>query len=107
MNSGFWIGIALVAVFLARYIKRVRIRQEAKRMLQEPGLTPDNPLTGLRLSEIDEHILAVSCGCGGGFRPTSEGSIRLDGRDLRVARLVCGRCESERALYFEPPPLLH
>jgi hypothetical protein len=107
MNSGFWIGLALIAVFIARQIKRMRIKREAQRMLREPGVTPDNPLTGLRLPEIDEYILKMSCGCGGGFRPVSEGSLQIDGRELRVARLVCGRCESERALYFEPPPLLH
>jgi len=107
MNFGYWIGLALITVLIARQVKRMRIKREAKRMLREPGVTPDNPLTGLRLPEIDEHIIKMSCGCGGGFRPVSEGSLQIDGKELRVARLVCGRCESERALYFEPPPLLH
>ena len=106
MNAGFWIGLVLIFVFIARQFRRLRIKRAAQRILKEPGLTPENALVGLRLTEVDEHILKMSCGCGGGFRPISEGSLRIDGRDLRVARLICGRCESER-VYFEPPPLLH
>ena len=87
--------------------RRAKARARVAAALRAPGASPETALALADLRAIDGLILQQTRACGGGFRPFGERSVELDGRSLRVAKLECGRCEAERLLYFEHPPLLH
>ena len=100
-------AVVLVVVIVAMFLRRRRAGRGLSAALNAPGASPETALELSGYSAIDEHVLDLTCACGGGFRPLGEGSMRVDGRELRVARLECGRCEAERLMYFVEPPLLH
>ena len=94
-------GLAIVTVIAVRGFRRAKARRQAATALKLPGASVETALDVKSLREIDDFILDQSCACGGGFRPMGERSVvDEDGRDLRVARLECGRCEAERLLFF-------
>lgn len=109
MGSIAWllIGIAILAALATRSFRRIQASRRAALAMRLPGSAPESAIEVRNFTEADEQILGLTCACGGGFRPVGERSIEVDDVSMRVALLECGRCESERLMYFVEPPTMH
>ena len=105
MLSLFTLPILFVAaVFALRFWKR---RRKLAVRLQQPGRSPERPLTFSRFDEIDERVRAARCGCGALLVRMSEGSRSTAEGSVRVVYCECSACEQEHSFFFRQDKLLH
>jgi hypothetical protein len=57
--------------------------------------------------DIDEHVRARRCPCGGRYEVQGEGSRSHSHVRLRIVRLECRVCEREAEVYFDVTGLFH
>jgi hypothetical protein len=99
----------------ARTLRRVAARAEQslardrERLFElEPGGNPKRPLQVVSASVVEIHALSVACpACGGAHEILEHAALTEGGTRLRVARLRCRQCGSQRSLFFqlvEPKP---
>jgi hypothetical protein len=94
--------VALVVAMVGMAWRRLR------RPVRSPaGSSPETAIRTANYAAMDEHILSLTCDCGGGLKPIAEASAEHAGQPLRVARLECARCSHERRIYFVEPQVLH
>lgn len=51
--------------------------------------------------EVDEHIHARECPCGGRYSIRGEGTRVIGVQRYRVVRVECMRCERDASVYFD------
>lgn len=68
----------------------------------EPGGTPAHPIDVVTAAVVEPHARSLPCPrCG--TQPTrieDHEAREVEGRRLRVVRILCPRCGAERAVYF-------
>lgn len=74
----------------------------------EPGGNPAYPVEVVSASVVETHALGVPCPlCDGAHEILEHAAVVEGGARLRVARLRCRQCGSQRSLFFrlvEPKP---
>jgi hypothetical protein len=105
--SGLLIAVALLAALAFTGWRAFAARRSAKRhahaLEQQPGMSPDNPLTIASFTEMDEAVDTFRCPCGGLLDRIGEGSRP----GLRVVRCACVICEEDVDLFFDLSQLRH
>jgi len=101
MSSLPWalMSVAIVAAMIAMGIKRVR--RKARYTIRENG-----PFTVHSYRDIDRTIDGHACDCGGGWRILGESS-RTNGKEIRIVRVECFRCEAESRYLFDLSQIHH
>lgn len=100
--------LAIVAAVVATYGRRWRKSRLRKAARSEPGATPERPLMVRSFTDIDDVLRARWCpSCGGFLERRGEGTRAVDGRRLRIARLVCQECEEPDEIFFDTTEVLH
>ena len=85
---------------LARSAEKIARGRERLAELAEGG-SPQRPIEVESASQIEPHALALTClRCEGPNRLEEHAALTVEGRRLRVARIVCGRCGAKRAVWF-------
>jgi len=93
------VALLLALVFSGRRFWRRRLL--ARRMARLPGGSVATALEVDSFDDVDEHIHARECPCGGRYAVRGEGT-RVEGdRRYRVVRVECMRCERDASVYFE------
>jgi hypothetical protein len=104
---GLLIAIALL-IALAFSARRLYLRRRFVRLMGRlPGGRPDNAVAVDSFDDIDDHIRARRCPCGGRYEVLGEGSRARGDARLRVLRIECGTCERETSVYFDVTSLFH
>lgn len=73
-----------------------------------PGGAPDRPIELASASQVEVHARSIPCArCQGEVRIEAHTAETISADRLRVVRVVCTMCRSQRALYFRvgTPPL--
>jgi hypothetical protein len=94
---------AMVALARRRW-RRARLRRLAG---TRPGASPALAIPVTTFGEMDDHLRARRCACGGYLERRGEGSRELAGQRFRVARLGCQECERVEEVFFDTSDLLH
>ena len=97
------IAAALAAMGLRR-ARRVRLRVLAA---HREGSAPERAIHVRSYTEIDDHLAARWCACGGHLERMGEGTREAGGRRLRVARFRCQECERLDEVFFDTTDVLH
>ena len=67
----------------------------------ESGGAPDRPIEVASASVVESHARALPCAlCDGAVRVDQHTAEEHGGARLRVARVVCTRCGTPRAIYY-------
>lgn len=67
-----------------------------------PGGSPDRPIEVVSPSEVEVRAAAIPCPvCQSTLRVEEHAAETIEGRRLRVARVVCSFCRARRAVYFQ------
>jgi len=104
---GFFIAIALLLA-LGFSARRLWLRRRLLRLMRAlPGGTPENAIVVASFAEIDDHVRARRCACGGRVEVLGEGSRALERTRLRVIHVECGICERRAEMYFDVTGLFH
>jgi len=105
------IQLLLVAALLAAIVVMAGRRQRRRRLVRaaatRAGSSLENAIAILRFDEIDEHLQARWCHCGGYLERCGEGTRDVAGRRYRTARLRCQECEADSLVFFDTTDLLH
>ncbi|HWP66971.1 MAG TPA: hypothetical protein VNO26_13800 [Candidatus Limnocylindria bacterium] len=96
--------LAALAAVGRRHYQRSRLRRAAA---TRAGGTPETAIAVRRFDEIDEHLRARWCHCGGYLERCGEGSREAGGRRYRTARLRCQECDVEAVVFFDTTEVLH
>jgi hypothetical protein len=96
--------LAAVAAMGRRRFRRRRLRLAAG---TRAGATLENAIVVRRFDEIDEHLSARWCHCGGYLERCGEGTRETGGRRYRTARLQCQECEADAVVFFDTTDVLH
>ena len=103
--------LLLVAALLAAIVAMGRRRFRRRRLLRSAetraGGSLENAIVVRRFDEIDEHLRARWCHCGGYLERCGEGTREAGGRRYRTARLHCQECEADAVVYFDTTDVLH
>lgn len=80
-----------------------RLARDLEKLWQlSPGATPARPLVVESPSEVEVRAASVPCPiCRSELRVEEHTAETIEGRRLRVARVVCSFCRSKRAVYFQ------
>jgi len=92
-----FLAIAL-SVKLGQFIKK---RATQNKFKGQTGNHPDRPLKISRFDQMEEHLRATRCPCGGVWMMRHEGSKSTPTARLRVLHAECTRCESETDFFFD------
>jgi len=85
--------------------KLARDRQRLARM--EEGGSPERPIEVESASQIEPHATSLAClRCEGSNRLEEHAAATVEGDRLRVVRLACARCGTQRELWFRISPKL-
>jgi hypothetical protein len=104
---GLVLALVLVAVLVVVGWRRLRrVRRDRAWAALEAG-SAATALVVERYDEIDAHVRARECPCGGRLEPVGERTQQSEGRVLRVVRADCRRCEHEFQLWFDTSSLYH
>ena len=104
---GFFIAIALLLA-LAFSARRVWLRRRLVRLMRAlPGGKPESAIAIWSFGDVDDHVRARRCACGGRFDVLGEGSRVVERARLRVVRLECGTCERKTEMYFDVTGMFH
>ena len=106
LPAGFFVA-ALIVVAAILLVRRTRRRHVRKQLLALEGNNPDKPLAVSRFDEMDRHIAALRCACGGVLNTVSEGGVSTAEQSVRVIHTECGMCEEVRDFFFETSEILH
>lgn len=96
--------VAAVAAVGARRYRRQRLRRAAR---TRAGASAELAIPIRAYGEMDEHLRARWCFCGGYLERSGEGTRDVGGRRFRVARLTCQECETVDEVFFDTTDLLH
>jgi hypothetical protein len=96
--------LAAVTAVGTRRLRRARLRRAAA---DRPGASPERAIYIRSYGDMDEHLAARWCFCGGYLERTGEGTRESAGRRFRVARLACQECESVEEVFFDTTDVLH
>jgi hypothetical protein len=103
--------LLLVAALLAALVTMGARRYRRGRLLRaaatRAGASLENAIVVRRFDEIDEHLRARWCHCGGYLERCGEGTREVGGRRYRTARLQCQECEAEGVVFFDTTDVLH
>lgn len=99
---------ALIAVGWRLLKRRLDRTRNASVAAQLPGLSPDKAIGAPSFGEMDDVLRRFPCPrCGGSLISMGEGTQHHHGRELRVVRLECLRCEEPCRLYFDLEAVVH
>jgi hypothetical protein len=96
--------LAAVTAVGMRRMRRTRLRRAAA---NRPGASPEQAIYIRSYGDIDAHLAARWCFCGGYLERTGEGTREIGGRRFRVARLACQECEAVEEVFFDTTDVLH
>jgi hypothetical protein len=100
--------LAIVAAVVATGARRWRRRRAWAAARALPGANADHPIPIRSYTDIDDALRERWCPtCGGYLERAGEGTRTVDGKPLRVARLVCQECEEAVEFFFDSSDLLH
>ena len=97
------LAAAVVAV-ARRRMRRGRLRREAA---TREGASPERAIYVRTFSEIDDHLGARWCHCGGFLERSGEGSRDAGARRYRIARLRCQECDEVVEVFFDTTEIVH
>jgi hypothetical protein len=95
---------AAVAAMGTRRWRRARLRRAAGQRL---GSSAERAVHVRSYREIDDHVAARWCHCGGYLERAGEGTRVGAGRRYRIARLRCQECETVEEVFFDTTDVLH
>ena len=98
---------ALLAAIVGMAARRARRFRLARAATTRAGSSPDTAIVVRRFDEIDEHLRARWCHCGGYLEGCGEGTREIGARRYRTARLRCQECEAEVVVFFDTSDVLH
>ena len=98
---------ALLAALAAMGRRRLRRRRLLRAAETRAGASLENAIMVRRFDEIDEHLRARWCHCGGYLERCGEGTREAGGRRYRTARLQCQECEADAVVFFDTTDVLH
>ncbi|MEE2960867.1 MAG: hypothetical protein VYA34_08990 [Myxococcota bacterium] len=84
-----------------------RLWLEKRTWEKRDGNRSTRPLSIRRFDEMEAHMRASPCACGGMFVLRSEGSRNLGGQRIRVVHAECTRCEREVDFFFRMDQMLN
>ena len=90
--------VIALTVQLGKFLKKKASRNSFQ---QQTGNHPDRPLKINRFDQMEDHLRASRCPCGGVWMVRHEGSKNSAGVRLRVLHAECTRCESETDFFFD------
>lgn len=96
--------MAALAVSGWRWQRRVRYR---RRLADLPGGSRTSALAIDDFADIDAHLAARRCPCGGTLASLGERSEPDGQRVLRVARVECRLCEERGEVWFDASRAYH
>lgn len=103
--------LLLVAVLLAALVRMGARRYRRGRLTRAAttrvGSSIATAIAVRRFDEIDEHLRARWCHCGGYLERCGEGTREIDGRRYRTARLRCQECQADAIVFFDTSDVLH
>lgn len=76
-------------------------RDLEKLAASEPGGSPAHPIVITSPSEVEVRAAAPCPICRSPLRVEEHTAEQVEGRRLRVARVVCSFCRGRRAVYFQ------
>jgi len=77
-------------------------RQKERLARLEAGGEPSRPMTVESASLVEPVALSFTClQCGGPNRLEEHAAATVDGKRLRLAKLVCARCGARRDVWFQ------
>lgn len=97
---GYALTLALLVALAAVAYKTVAARLGAgayrRSLAAVEGTNPDTPVVVGSYAQVDEHVNATRCPCGGLLEVVSEGSRR----GLRAVHCECIRCDGSVTLFY-------
>jgi hypothetical protein len=103
--------LLLVAALLAALVAMGRRRHRRGRLRRagatRAGSAIENAIVVRSFDEIDEHLQARWCHCGGYLERCGEGTREAAARRYRTARLRCQECDTEAVVLFDTTDVLH
>jgi hypothetical protein len=80
----------------------VKLSQDRERLARmEAGGAPERPIEVASASQVEVHARSLGCArCGGEPRVEEHEARVVDGRRLRVVKLVCPACGARRDVWF-------
>jgi hypothetical protein len=96
--------LAAIVVMAGRRHRRRRLRRAAA---TRAGSSLDTAIVVQRFDEIDAHLRARWCHCGGYLERCGEGTREVGGRRYRTARLHCQECDADALVFFDTTDVLH
>ena len=100
--------VAALLVALAAMARRsYRRRRLLRAAVHRAGASLENAIAVQRFDEIDVHLRARWCHCGGYLERCGEGTREVGGRRYRTARLQCQECEADAVVFFDTTDVLH
>jgi hypothetical protein len=98
---------ALLAAIMAMGGRGYRRRRLRRAAATRAGSSPDTAIVVRRFDEIDAHLRARWCHCGGYLERCGEGTRETGGRRYRTARLHCQECDADALVFFDTTDMLH
>lgn len=101
------VGLALIAALAVTGWRRLRRLRFRRALAALPGGSRATAFVIDDFSDIEQHLRARECPCGGLFASLGERSERADGVILRVVRVECRRCEELGEVWFDATRAYH
>jgi hypothetical protein len=98
---------ALLAAIVALASRRHRRRRLVRAAATRAGSSLENAIVVRRFDEIDAHLQARWCDCGGYLERCGEGTRDAGGHRYRTARLRCQECDADALVFFDTTDVLH
>jgi ferredoxin len=68
----------------------------------ESGGSPERPIEVVSASVVETHAKSMPCPrCLGACRVDEHAAETMEGKRLRIARMLCTQCGARRAVYFK------
>jgi hypothetical protein len=99
--------LVLLAAIAAMARRRWRRAALARAAGEREGGSPERAIYVRSFAEIDDHLAARWCVCGGYLERTGEGSRDAGVRRYRIARLCCQECERTDEVFFDTTEIVH
>jgi hypothetical protein len=98
---------ALLAAIVAMTGRRLQRRRLRRAAATRAGSSLETAIVVQRYDEIDDHLRARWCHCGGYLERCGEGARDAGGRRYRTARMRCQECDADAVVFFDTTDVLH
>lgn len=109
---GLLLAAALVAALAASGYRALRRLRRRRALAALPGGSPESAIAVSGFADIDAHVSARRCPCGGSLASLGERSLAAahagsGERRLRVVRVECRHCEERSEVWFDATLAYH